>query len=1159
MNSNAEIWALKARLTALEPGGSGAGLFTAGDGLTESPAGQVNVGAHADGSIVVAANTVQVGVINATQHGNLTGGALHAAASAVLAGFVSLADQDMGTGEKRFSGKITAGTATGSRYATLYSANHVAIGGDTPSVANQSVYPSLWFQNNAAIFSDASVLYAGIGMSSNQYRISNVGGWGQVDNTKPSWSWYVGHGASHDKWVVSRTAAGGDPNSPTILLQLSSAGRLTVTENVVAGGAVSATGTVTGSNLSGTNTGDAPWTAKDEGSTLTAAVSSVDFVGGGVTATNVGGAVTVTIPTGAGGVTTVGSVGSGNASAASISGTTLTVHVATATQPGVVALGTQTLGSGTKTVDALVVTGDLTVDTNTFKVDSTNNRVGVLNASPAYPVDITEVTTAFPFRIRTGSSDDGFWLGTTGSDEYYIGAAVLWNGSNWIAKVATPGLHGYSNQAFKWFADTGKTVAASYTPTQLMTLNNSGHLGVGMSTTTPAYRLEVVRAAATGGQVRIGTTTTDDGMYLHSNTAANSYISMGSNFNGTNWIAKTTNAGIYTYNGNNHEWYTNTGLSAAGSYAPTKRMDLSATGVLNVLASYTANGVAVPTISSSDTLTNKTITSPVMSGTWTGNVTLSGNLTLSGANSHTGTSNSFSNPITYKGTTGITAFAGGGQASATALTAEINYVTTVATAADSVKLPTAALGLRIEIFNLGAASLNIFPASGGAIDALATNAAYALAAGSSQAFDGQSATQWRSRTVAAAAGTLTGTTLASNVTASSLTSVGTIATGVWQGTAIADSYIASAATWNSKAASGANTDITSVLLNQTGLVVKGGSSNALTIKPNETLTAGRTLNVKVNDVDRTVDLSGNLTVSSAATVAGTNTGDEVDADATHAGRVNLSTQWLGAGVKGVDGLTLSTSTPATPAVGHTHFAQPHARPLVAFVDKLGQVSRLSPYVGHVHIAKAVGDSSTTIYNFASTSNVTGSAAAAAWANTSALTKAHRAKINSAGSAGSQAVHKMTPAGYSDGGFFVNMQGGYSTQTATFRWFMGVKSGNFANADPSAATNLVGVGQDVGDTLIYFIFNGAGTATKTSTGLSTPANTDLIETSVYWYPGASDCWVSIAVNRGTPVILNPSSNLPAAGTPLGAVTWANNGSTASLCALDFCYQILDTLS
>jgi hypothetical protein len=78
------------------------------------------------------------------------------------------------------------------------------------------------------------------------------------------------------------------------------------------------------------------------------------------------------------------------------------------------------------------------------------------------------------------------------------------------------------------------------------------------------------------------------------------------------------------------------------------------------------------------------------------------------------------------------------------------------------------------------------------------------------------------------------------------------------------------------AEAGANTDITSILLNQSGLVVKGATSNALTIKPNETLSASRTLNLKINDADRTIDLSGNLTVSGAATISGTNTGDQTN-------------------------------------------------------------------------------------------------------------------------------------------------------------------------------------------------------------------------------------------------------------------------------------------
>jgi len=49
----------------------------------------------------------------------------------------------------------------------------------------------------------------------------------------------------------------------------------------------------------------------------------------------------------------------------------------------------QILGSGgTATLASATITGDLTVDTNTLKVDSTNNRVGIGTASPAYPLSV---------------------------------------------------------------------------------------------------------------------------------------------------------------------------------------------------------------------------------------------------------------------------------------------------------------------------------------------------------------------------------------------------------------------------------------------------------------------------------------------------------------------------------------------------------------------------------------------------------------------------------------------------------------------------------------------------------------------------------------------------------------------------------------------------
>src|SRR5581483_560268 len=56
----------------------------------------------------------------------------------------------------------------------------------------------------------------------------------------------------------------------------------------------------------------------------------------------------------------------------------------------------------------------------------------------------------------------------------------------------------------------------------------------------------------------------------------------------------------------------------------------------------------------------------------------------------------------------ITAFAGGGQANATPLSNEINRVTTVATAGDSVMLPVSFPGLSIAVINAGANACQVY-------------------------------------------------------------------------------------------------------------------------------------------------------------------------------------------------------------------------------------------------------------------------------------------------------------------------------------------------------------------------------------------------------------------------------------------------------------------
>jgi hypothetical protein len=95
----------------------------------------------------------------------------------------------------------------------------------------------------------------------------------------------------------------------------------------------------------------------------------------------------------------------------------------------------------------------------------------------------------------------------------------------------------------------------------------------------------------------------------------------------------------------------------------------------------------------------------------------------------------------------ITAFATGGQASATLLPAQINRVVTVGSANDSVKLPSAAgaVGAEITVSNAHATnSLNVFPASGDQIDGLGANAAKAVAAGKTATFVSYGGTQWHS-------------------------------------------------------------------------------------------------------------------------------------------------------------------------------------------------------------------------------------------------------------------------------------------------------------------------------------------------------------------------------------------------------------------------------
>jgi hypothetical protein len=76
------------------------------------------------------------------------------------------------------------------------------------------------------------------------------------------------------------------------------------------------------------------------------------------------------------------------------------------------------------------------------------------------------------------------------------------------------------------------------------------------------------------------------------------------------------------------------------------------------------------------------------------------------------------------------------------LTNDINIITTTATNPSGVTLPTAFVGARITVINKGTNTVNIYPASGAAINTSATNAAISCAQDASVTFVAISTTTW---------------------------------------------------------------------------------------------------------------------------------------------------------------------------------------------------------------------------------------------------------------------------------------------------------------------------------------------------------------------------------------------------------------------------------
>lgn len=118
-----------------------------------------------------------------------------------------------------------------------------------------------------------------------------------------------------------------------------------------------------------------------------------------------------------------------------------------------------------------------------------------------------------------------------------------------------------------------------------------------------------------------------------------------------------------------------------------------------------------------------------------------------------------------------------------------------------------------------------------------------------------------------------------------------------------------------------------------------------------------------------------------------------------------------------------------------------------------------------------------------------------------------------------------------GGFLSVIQFAFLTAPGSRSWFAGTARTELGTTtNPSDHIQCLGVGQDVGDSQIYFLHNdSSGSCTKTASGLGSVPEGRVIEVRVFWDPLSTAAEISVeslvnAVSTGY-ALHAASSNLP----------------------------------
>ena len=181
------------------------------------------------------------------------------------------------------------------------------------------------------------------------------------------------------------------------------------------------------------------------------------------------------------------------------------------------------------------------------------------------------------------------------------------------------------------------------------------------------------------------------------------------------------------------------------------------------------------------------------------------------------------------------------------LTADFNVITTASANPSGATLPTATTGRRVVVVNRGANPVNLYPATGAAINALATNAAISLPVGAYMEFFAETTTAWESNSVSMTSGvvgilpTANGGTGNASGSVATLTTTRTIGGSNFNGSANVTSFPAPGAIGGTTPSTGVFTTLearsaTSLLLGVAGTAVgsvgfRNATSGTITLAP----------------------------------------------------------------------------------------------------------------------------------------------------------------------------------------------------------------------------------------------------------------------------------------------------------------------------------------